>query len=185
MIISWWFLPWIQYGPILQDAEYDQALLRAQANNHPYRENIRSYPFWWVQRDEWAVWFARYAQMQQLPHLVEQCWFTDIQHLPEAIQTAIIQWCHYGYFRWFQGWFVPQDPLSKAAAIVVITRILLPMDTFPDVEEFWLPYMEKAVQMNILHQPDHPYLMYPISRYELLLMIYRAAIYTQTQTSLM
>lgn len=174
MIIARWFLPWIQYWPVLQDPEYDQAILRATQYQHPYREDIQNYPFQWVQRDEWAIWFAWYATLNNFPHRVENCLFTDIDDLSEAMQFAILQWCRYGYFRWFQWWFVPQDPLSKAAAIVVVTRMLFPTRSFPDVEEFRVPYMEQAVQVNVLRQPDHPYLMYPVSRYELLLMLYRA-----------
>ena len=69
---------------------------------------------------------------------------------------------------------MPQDPLSKAAAVVVITRILLPEQEFPDIKEFREPYMKEAVRMGVLHQPNHPYLIYPISTYELLLILRRA-----------
>jgi hypothetical protein len=34
--------------------------------------------------------------------------------------------------------------------------------------------MIEAVRMGVLHQPNHPYLMYPISTYELLLILRRA-----------
>ena len=71
------------------------------------------------------------------------------------------------------GEFVPTDPMTKASTTVVTARIISPDKQFPDVKEFWNPYLEEAVRLGILQQPEHPYLMYPISRYELLLMLYR------------
>lgn len=174
LLISQWLLPLIQFWPTLQDPEYDQALTRAVENNLPNSDEATNYPFAPVDRALGAVRFDRYATLHDLPVLVENCTFNDIDDLPSTTQQAIIDGCRYGFFKWFKGGYVPQDPLSKAAAIVVITRILLPEQKFPDVKEFREPYMQEAVRLGVLHQPNHPYLMYPISTYELLLILRRA-----------
>ena len=174
LLITQWFLPWVQFWPTLQDPEYDAALARALTNNLPNSEEARTYPFAPVDRAQGALWFDRYAKTHNLPFLVENCSFNDINKLSTTTQQAIIDGCRYGFFKWFKGGYVPQDPLSKAAAVVVITRILLPEQQFPDVKEFREPYMIEAVRMGVLHQPNHPYLMYPISTYELLLILRRA-----------
>ncbi len=174
ILVGRWLLPLIQYGPTLQDPEYDAAVARAIANNLPHSEEMTNYPFAPVDRAQGALRFDRYANTHQLPKTVENCSFNDIADLPVATQTAIMNWCAYGFFKWFKGGFVPQDPLSKAAAVVVITRILLPTQQFPDVKEFREPYMKESVRLGVLHQPNHPYLMYPISAYELLLILRRA-----------
>ncbi len=174
ILIAQRLLPLVMYGPTLQDPEYDDALAWAKANNFPDSQEITDYPFAPVNRGQWAIRFDRYAKKHHLPYLVEKCSFNDIEKLPESTQQAIIDGCRYGFFKWFKGGYVPQDPLSKAAAIVVITRILLPEQKFPDVKEFREPYMQEAVRRWVLHQPDHPYLMYPISTYELLLIFWRA-----------
>jgi hypothetical protein len=174
MLLSRRLLPLVQHWPTLQDPEYTTALARASDHNLPNIEEATNYPFAPVDRAQWALRFDWYARAHALPLVTEDCSFDDIEDLPMDTQQAIIDGCRYGFFKWFQGWFVPQDPLSKAAAIVVITRILLPNQEFPDVKEFREPYMIEAVRLGVLHQPNHPYLMYPISTYELLLILRRA-----------
>lgn len=175
ILIVQWLLPLIQFWPILQDKEYDAALLRAEQQQLPDIIETKKYPFSMMNRAEGAERFAWFAQKQWSSYISDQCSFSDIAILVKSQQDAIIAGCRYGFFKWFKGWFVPHDPLSKAAAIVIITRIVVPERSFPDVKEFREPYMKESVQRGILKKPDHPYLMYPISRYELLLMLYRAS----------
>ena len=166
----------VQYGPLLQDPEFDTALVRAKQSAFPDVLKTENYPFSSLTRAQSAPWFTRFAQEIDLAFTKteEECIFTDISSLDVSVQEAIIQGCRYGFFQGYSGGFVPQDPLSKAAAIVVVTRILMSEQTFPIVKDFRVPYMDEAVIIGILHKPKHPYLMYPISRYELLLLVWRA-----------
>jgi hypothetical protein len=83
----------------LQDPEYDAALARALTNNLPNSEEARTYPFAPVDRAQGALWFDRYAKTHNLPFLVEDCSFNDINKLSTMTQQAIIDGCRYGFFK--------------------------------------------------------------------------------------
>gem|GEM_PF-5282116 len=99
ILVARWLLPLIQYGPTLQDPEYDAALQRAITNNLPKSEEVIDYPFAPVDRAQGAIWFDRYATTHNLSKSVEDCSFNDISTLPQETQTAIINGCEYGFFK--------------------------------------------------------------------------------------
>lgn len=167
-------LPIVEYGPLLQDPEFDIALERAEQIDLPDVAEARDYPFSLVDRKESAIRFAPYAAYLWLEQQPSNCAFVDIDSLESIYQEAIIAWCQRWLFKGYKGTFEPNFPLTKASAVVAIARSLFPDETFPEVKEFRVPYMQKLEQFGIIQHPDHPYLMYPISRYELLLMLYRA-----------
>lgn len=175
LLLAQRLLPLIQFWPTLQDPEYDLAHQRAIDQQLPDIQETTNYPFSTMDRLQAARWFVWFATLHQLPEKKQplDCQFTDLPKLTPEDQQTVTKSCLLGFFKWFMGEFVPTDPMTKASTTVVTARIISPDKQFPDVKEFWNPYLEEAVRLGILQQPEHPYLMYPISRYELLLMLYR------------
>lgn len=175
LLIAQRFLPLAQFWPTLQDPEREQAMQWAQTNTLPEYEETKQYPFSTVSRLQAARRIVRFAQFHWLQHKKQSidCQFTDLQKMAPEDQKTVTESCLLWLFKWFMGEFVPDEPMNKASTTVVVARIVSPEKTFPDVKEFRTPYLEEWVRLGILKQPEHPYLMYPISRYELLLMLRR------------
>lgn len=175
LLIAQWLLPLAQFWPTLTDPEWEQAYTRADNQNIPEKEETKKYPFSTVTRMQAARRFVRFANLHWFKYTKQpiDCQFTDLPKLSLEDQKIVTESCLLGFFKGFMGEFVPNDPMTKASTTVVVARILSPDKTFPDVKEFRNPYLEEGVRLGILKKPEHPYLMYPISRYELLLMLRR------------
>lgn len=175
-------LPYIQFWPVLQDEEFDGALLRAESVGIENIEWIQEYPFAPVARKEAAHWYVRFAQDASLLPVLNTCVFEDISSYPSADQETFELSCRYGFFQWVQWSFFPEQRLTKWASITALVRWMMPGRRFDVVQPYREPYVNQAFTMWLTIRPSTPYLEYAITRYELLLQLYRAAqIYHQRE----
>ncbi len=164
----------VGYWPILRDAEYVAALERAEQYWFPGVETAMSYPFTGITRAE-AVWlYVRLGQVLEMLPVRSSCEFFDIGTVSLKEQENIILSCQYWFFSWSNWSFEPLSYMTKWTSMVALMRWLFPAREFPEVEEFWLPYIEFWNEIGIITREPWPYVNYLISRYELLLQLYRA-----------
>ena len=92
-------LPLIQYCPVLEDPEYDDAIARVETIQHPQLDTTKKYPFGALTRAEGAPLFAFLAKQFSRPMIRQDCSFNDLTDLDLATTQAIIDGCRYGYFK--------------------------------------------------------------------------------------
>lgn len=168
-----WLL-WIMYGPVLQDEEYDMALAWAESVQMPWIELAKNYPFSTITRAEAVSQYITLAQHIELLPVRSSCEFYDIDKETEATQKDIILACQYGFFSWSNKSFEPSSYLTKGTSLVALMRWILPAREFREEKEYWIPYIEAWNEMWITKREPWPYVNYLITRYELLLQLYRA-----------
>lgn len=176
MILWWTILPLIQYGPVLDDPEFDAAKTWATQVWFENIQRVEDYPFSVITRLE-AV--QRYLQLMDLldkEPLRETCSFTDIDELAAEMQEQIIRSCRLNVFLWDGGAFNPDRYMTKATALVALMRSLRPDVEYPMESMYRTPYATDAYELGISKRPSSEYLEYPITRYELLLLLYRGSL---------
>jgi len=101
------------------------------------------------------------------------CKFTDMEEADPSLQAFLTTSCQLGLFQGFQGKFMPQEPLTKAQALTVLSRAI---DGKQDETQNprWSIYFEKARQHGLTKETNVWNLDKNISRYEALLIQYRA-----------
>ena len=171
---SWLWLMRVMFWPVLQDAEYDEALLWAESVQMPWVDLSRQYPFSTITRAEAVSQYITLAQQIELLPVRSECEFFDIKDQSEQIQKDILLACQYGFFSWSRNSFEPNSYLTKGTSLVALMRGILPWKEFEEVEAYRLPYIEVWNQMGITKREPGPYVNYLITRYELLLQLYRA-----------
>lgn len=168
------FLLWIMFGPVLDDQEFDDALARAESVDLYGVETIRDYPFSTITRAEATTWYVTFGQQTGLMPVRSSCNFTDIDAIDSELQEAIGLSCQYGFFGWSKGTFEPNAYMTKGMSLVALMRGVQPGREFPQVEEYRMPYMEEAHRLGITKREPWPYVNYLITRYEMLLQMWRA-----------
>lgn len=100
-LLGWSMLPLIQYGPLLQDPEFDHALTWAENKQFGDIADAKNYPFSSMTRAQSAPRFSRFAETLGLQFIkTEQaCMFSDIYTLDIEVQKAIVDGCRYGFFQ--------------------------------------------------------------------------------------
>ena len=162
------------FWPVLQDAEFDEALLWAESVQIPWIELTRQYPFSTITRAQAVSQYITLAQQIELLPVRSECEFFDIKDQPEQVQKDILLACQYGFFSWSRNSFEPNSYLTKGTSLVALMRGILPWKEFEEVEAYRLPYIEVWNEMGITKREPWPYVNYLITRYELLLQLYRA-----------
>lgn len=173
MILGRTILPLIQYGPVLDDTEFDQAKLRASTNWFENMQQVEDYPFSVMTRGDAVQWYLRVMDILEKQPLRETCTFTDIQDVEESLQDDIIRSCTLNIFLGDGGAFNPDRYMTKATALVALMRSLRPELEYPMQELYRTPYANDAYTLGISQRPSNEYLEYPVTRYELLLLLYR------------
>lgn len=174
VFVSGLWLLWIMYGPVLQDEEYNQALLWAESIQMPGVDLAKNYPFSTITRAQAVGQYIKLAQSIELLPVRSSCEFYDIGNQSKEIQHDIILACQYGFFWWSNWSFEPNSYLTKGTSLVALMRGILPGKEFAEEKEYWLPYIEVWNEMGITKRKPGPYVNYLITRYELLLQLYRA-----------
>ena len=168
------FLHWVMFGKVLDDPEFDAALLRAEQTGITEIDLIREYPFSPVTRTEAAIWYVLLAQdIWLVPPDDEACEFQDIEQMTIQQQEMIHLSCLYKFFRGTNDHFYGNQYVTKATSLVALMRGLSPGRTFPEVDPYRTPYVNLAHAQGITKRPNGPYLMYLVSKYELLLQLRR------------
>lgn len=173
MILGWIVLPLVQYGPVLDDPEFDLAKQWASSNWFELMQMVEDYPFSVMTRVQSVQWYLRVMDMIGKQPLRETCSFTDIDTLEQSVQDEIIRSCTLNVFLG-DGWaFNPDKYMTKATALVALMRSLRPEIEYPMQSLYWTPYVNDAYELGITQRASNEYLEYPITRYELLLLLYR------------
>lgn len=169
------FLHLVMFGPALQDPEFDQALIWAEQAQIPDLEKTQNYPFSSITRAEAAIWYVRLAQDISLIPQQSTCSFEDIDDLEGELQEQIILSCQYGFFKGTSDEFHPENYLEKGSSLVALIRGIRPGIDVPEVEPYRAPYVNMANEIGITQRASSPYMSYLVTRYELLLQLYRAS----------
>lgn len=176
VVFTWWiFSYWIGYGLEIDDPEFDEAIIWAANTWIKETWLIQEYPFTPVTRAEAAV---RYVLLAQDIWLVpdgnlDECVFSDIESFSEQEKNTIVLACLFEFFKWTDGKFHPYEYVTKANSLVALMRWLSPWRDFPSVQPYWTPYVNLAFAEWITKRESWPYLMYLITKYELVLQLYR------------
>lgn len=173
MILGRTALPLIQYWPVLNDTEFDNAKVRAREVWLENSQRIEDYPFAVVTRAQAVQWYLSMIDLLDKQPLRETCSFTDIQSLDSQLQDEIIRSCTLNIFLWDWGAFNPDRFMTKATALVALMRSLRPALEYPMQDLYRTPYANDAYTLWITKRPSNEYLEYPITQYELLLLLYR------------
>ena len=175
MLIAWSILPLIQFWPILDDQEFDAALIWAETQAFPDTETTKKYPFTTLTRAEAAQRYVQFAHSREMLFVSTGCDFSDISDLWTGIQEAIRQSCLYGFFKGRGGEFRPYQYVSKAESLVALVRGIAKGVSFVEPELIYRePYVTWAYEHGITKRKSTPYMMYLVTRYELLLQLRRA-----------
>lgn len=183
MILGWIILPLVQYGSVLDDPEFDVAKVWAKSNGFEHIEHIEDYPFSVMTRVESVQWYLRVMDLLEKQPLRETCSFSDIQVLEWTVQEEIIRSCTLNVFLGDGGEFNPDRYMTKATALVALMRSLRPEIEHPMENMYWTPYANDAYSLGISKRPSNEYLEYPITRYELLLLLYRGYVECRSKSS--
>lgn len=174
VVASWLLLPLVSYGPLLEDSEFDEALVRAESVQLPNIEEIRDYPFSTITRREAAVRYVKFAQDVGIVPVLNTCVFEDLNEVRSEEERMILLSCQYWFFQGVQGKFYPDRFLTKSASLVGLIRGMFPGKQFVDVIPYRDPYVSLANELGITSRESGPYLEYLITKYELLLQLRRA-----------
>lgn len=164
------------YSAVIQDAEFESALqwwYEMQMTQYSWADAYR--PFDLLTREQGAKMLATFA-MKNLCIVPDEslvCEFSDLESADTSLQPFLITACQLGLFQWFGGKFLPHEPLTKAQALTVLSRAI---DGKQDETQTprWSIYFEKARQHGMTKETDVWKLDNPITRYETLLIQYRA-----------
>ena len=172
---GWVFFYWIGWGTKLEDPEFDAALIWAQETGIQDLELIRSYPFSPITRAEAA---QRYVLLAQDIGLVpgwhqQDCVFRDLGDFVPAEREKLQLACLYEFFKGTKGNFYPYEHVTKANSLVGLMRGLSPARDFELTQPYRTPYVDLAYAQGITKRPSGPYLMYLVTKYELLLQLWR------------
>ena len=174
VFVGRWFLHIFMFGNVLDDPEFDDALAWAEQVGIWGIELSREYPFSSVTRREAAQWYVSVAQeIWLVPEQDDDCTFTDIYHLEKAEQEIIHLSCLYWFFKGNDHVFLGEQYITKANSLVALMRWLYPWKDFDETDQYRDPYVTFAHDLGITRRPTGPYMMYLVTRYELLLQLYR------------
>jgi hypothetical protein len=134
---------------------------------------VEDYPFSVMTRVESVQWYLRVMDLLDKQPLRETCSFSDIELLSLEIQGTIIRSCTLNVFLGDGGAFNPDRYMTKATALVALMRSIRPEIEYSMESLYRTPYATDAYELSITQRPSNEYLEYPITRYELLLLLYR------------
>jgi hypothetical protein len=99
--------------------------------------------------------------------------FADISRIDELTKNRLELACMYEFFKGTDGNFYPNAYVTKANSLVALIRGLSPAREFELTQPYRTPYVDLAYTQGITKRPSGPYLMYLITKYELLLQLWR------------
>lgn len=166
----------VMFGPVLDDPEFAAALVRAEQVGMPDVELTREYPFSPITREDAVDRYIVTAQeMEMIVYGDNLCGFDDIDELEQRTKEQILLACRYRFFLGNEGSFVPEWYLTKASSLVALVRWMYPARAFVEIDPYRQPFVTTAYELGITKRPSSPYMMYLVTKYELLLQLYRAA----------
>jgi hypothetical protein len=172
---------------VLNDPEFDMALSWAYTNSMTKYDTAEAFrPFSNITREESAKFTDVFAMTNLCldPDASLDCDFSDIPADPSLDEYVILS-CQLGLFRGSNGMFYPTANLTKAQLLAVLVRAIRAADGLEPLSEtsdpWWANYFDYARQLDLTKETDVWALDRPVTRYETMLLIYRAAQALDTQ----
>ncbi len=133
-----------------------------------------------VTREQAAKFFYVYSQTlwketADLSESVPRCEFSDALVMDKTLKEYVISSCHVSIMNGSQWKFMPTNYLTKAEALTVLLRISHWWALVEDVNPRWRNYYEEAYNTWLTKETDVWNLDKPLTRYEIALLISRAA----------
>lgn len=165
-------------SPVLEDVEFVEAvgwMYSQQMTSYKEPEQFRGEDI--VTRQQAAKFFVGYATniLYQVIDTSRYCAFDDLEDADPTLKNAILQACLLRLFKGNQGNFHPQSVLTKAQALAVLIRMLDGVQLDESGVLRRQAYYERAHALGLVKEADVQSLDTPLTRYELALLLGRAA----------
>lgn len=127
-------------------------------------------------REEAAKFFTQFSMnvLLRIIDMTKYCEFDDLEDADPTLRNALLQSCLLHLFHGSNGKFFPQQQLTKAQALTVLIRALEGNQP-EDVEPRWHYYHIRAKELGLTKETNEMLLDMPVSRYEIALLLARAA----------
>lgn len=129
----------------------------------------------YVMRQEAAKFFVAYVNqfMTGGTNGGADCRFMDLDSADTTLQTSIVDACTLGLFYGADGYFLPNQAMTKAQAITVLIRAL--EGKYDETgEPRWNSYFQRARVLGITKETNVWRLDVPVTRYEMALLLARS-----------
>lgn len=163
---------------ILWDQEYIDAVAWMRENG--MTKYTRAEEFRWeelVTREQAAKFYSQFAKeiLYATMDMAKYCRFGDLWDADPSLKNYILEACLFSLFQGSSGVFSPQEVMTKDQSIAVLMRALL----WTFLDESWdvrrWEYYQEAFDAWITKETDMEKFSQPVTRYELALLLYRAA----------
>lgn len=183
------FLGGVAVGASLNDPEFDSALAWAYENEMTKFDTVDGFmPYANITREQASKFVDVYAMTNLClsPDAEMDCDFSDIP-ADESLDEYVMLSCQLGLFKGSNGKFMPTANLTKAQLLAVLVRAIKAAAGEEAVSEdgnpWWSNYYTEAKELGLTKETNVNALDKPVSRYEALLMMYRARIEDQCSTT--
>lgn len=164
-------------GALIDDPEFDSAL------DWMYTNGMTSYsaqedfmPFNNLTREQAAKFYAEFAETELgLERDADaECNFEDLEEADSSLTDSIVKACEMGLIKGDGNMFLPKDEFTRAQAFTVLVRAT-DGEKSEDVNPWWRNYFEAAQAEGYTVETDVYDQDRATQRYEVALMLYRAA----------
>lgn len=167
-------------GASLNDPEFDAALAWAYENGLTMYNTVDAFnPYGTLTREQFAKFAASFGVTNLCLEVDEttHCNFSDIPADPSLEQYVMLA-CELGLVRGAGGNYYPIDPVTKAQVLTVMSRAMAAAagESAPaeDMTPRWKGHFDAMVEAGITKETDPYAVDRSVTRYEALLMMYRA-----------
>jgi hypothetical protein len=131
----------------------------------------------WLLREQAAKFFVGFQNEKWggIDTTTQGCTFSDLASADATLQESIVTSCQMHLFMGTAGKFQPTAPLTKAQALTVLVRSLDGTTLDETGNPWWGGYHTRARALGLTKEVDVWSLDRPITRYEMALLLYRAA----------
>lgn len=130
-----------------------------------------------VTREQAAKFYSQFAKevLFSTMDMAKYCRFGDLATADPSLKNYILEACLFSLFQGSSWIFAPKEVMTKDQAIAVLMRALLWEFLDESWEIRWREYYKAAFDAGITKETDMEKFAQPVSRYELALLLYRAA----------
>jgi hypothetical protein len=162
---------------LTSDPEYVETINRLR-DHHIITTSVETFrPFDHITREEAAKIFSQfYTQVLQYTGIVgasNSCNFTDITETDYTLTDFVKSSCSFGILKWSDWYFFPTQHLSKLQMIVILVRMFENQFFDESQEPRHTEYILQAKWYGILSNTNELVLNSDVSRYELVMTLYR------------
>jgi hypothetical protein len=160
---------------LVDDPEFNEAISWMFDVGITKYNTIDTYlPFQTITRGQVAKMLDNFATVANLTTVrnSSSCIFSDVATSSE-FRAAIIKMCQYGVMLGNTGKFFPDQVVTKAEFIAMLTRLVEGKPLDESVSPRWMNYYKKAIELSLISAQDTVTFSQPITRYEVAIFLYR------------